>query len=307
MARMHKWLGLAAIGLLLSGCVSQEKYNAMKLRADQLAEQAGQSDSDAQRSRAEADAYKAQLDQMGNGSNASEAMIVSLGKSNADLQGELAALKAKFEDELNRPPTLLTMTGSALPAPLTNALNDFAAANPDIVDFDAARGVVKFKSDVTFAPGSTEVSDKARSAIQRFAEILNSSGASGYELTVAGHTDNTRIVRQTTLQAGNFDNWYLSVHRAISVASELVHDGVSKSRLGVAGYADQRPIASNNTEAGKAQNRRVEILILPTTARDRGYASSGFSDPGSPLHASEKKSRLDKDTAEGDNSPVLNK
>lgn len=297
MARMHRWLGLATIGLLLTGCVSQEKYNAMKLRADQLAEQAGQSDTDAQRARAQADAYKAQLDQIANGGNTRDAMMANMGKQNADLQAQLAALQAKYESELSRPPTVLA-SSSALPAPLTNALNEFAAANPDIVDFDAARGVVKFKSDVTFTPGSAEVSEKAKAAIERFAQILNSTGANGYELMVAGHTDNTPVLKRSTMEQGHFDNWYLSAHRAIAVAAELVRNGVHKSRIGVAGYADQRPIASNNTEAGKAQNRRVEILILPTSSRSGSLASStgGVSAPRPAAH----RSRLDKDVPAGD-------
>ncbi len=123
---------------------------------------------------------------------------------------------------------------------------------------------------------------------------------------VAGHTDNTRVSRQSTIEQGHFDNWYLSAHRAIAVAAELVRDGVSKRRLGVAGYADQRPIASNNTEAGRAQNRRVEILILPTSSRSSlaGDSSDMSTDP---RHAS-ARSRLDKDTtSSADDRSLLNK
>jgi chemotaxis protein MotB len=306
MARMHKWLGIAALGLSLTGCVSQEKYNAMKLRADQLAEQAGQSDSDAERARAQADAYKSQLDAIANSGNTKDAMLANESQQLSDVRAQLAAIQAKYEDELSRPPQVLA-TGSALPAPLTNALSDFAASNPDMVDFDAARGVVKFKSDVTFAPGSAEVSDKARVAIQRFAEILNSTGASGYELMVAGHTDNTPIVRKSTLEQGHFDNWYLSAHRAIAVAAELVRNGVHKSRLGVAGYADERPIASNSTEAGKAQNRRVEILILPTTSRSNFADGMTDTTVSGPRPAAER-STLDKDTStSADDRSLLNK
>ncbi len=196
-------------------------------------------------------------------------------------------------------------TGAALPAPLTNVLNEFAAANPDLVDFDAARGIVKFKSDVTFAPGSSDVNDRALSAIHRFAEILNSPAAAGYELMVAGHTDNTPVVREATL-VQHPDNWYLSVHRAIAVAAALVHDGVSKNRMGVAGYADQRPIASNATAAGKAQNRRVEILILPTSAHGSGGSAPVVSGASSASHHIQPKSRLDKDSS-ADIRPALSK
>src|SRR5207237_9004868 len=141
-----------------------------------------------------------------------------------------------------------------------NELVEFARQNPDLVDFDSARGIVKFKSDVTFSPGSAEVTAKAREAIGRFSQILNSPAAAGYELMVAGHTDNTRVVNPATLAAGHKDNWYLSAHRAIAVGSALMSDQVNPQRMAVTGYADQKPIASNASEAGKQMNRRVEVL-----------------------------------------------
>jgi hypothetical protein len=51
------------------------------------------------------------------------------------------------------------------------------------------------------------------------------------------------------------------------VAHDLIAQGVGQSRLGVEGFADQRPVADNGTEAGKKLNRRVEVVILPTAAR----------------------------------------
>jgi len=123
--------------------------------------------------------------------------------------------------------------------------------------------MLKFKSDVTFSSGSAEVTAKAKEVLKRVAGILNSSSVATYELLVAGHTDNVRVSQPRTIQAGHKDNWYLSAHRAITVAAELRKEGIAANRMGVAGYADQRPVASNATEAGKAQNRRVEILLVP--------------------------------------------
>ena len=133
------------------------------------------------------------------------------------------------------------------------------------MEFDAARGIVKFKSDVTFNSGDAELSARAKDVIDRFAAILNSPAAAGYELLVAGHTDNTPVANPETIRKGHKDNWFLSAHRAISVARELMNKDVRASRLGVAGYADQHPVASNSSDAGRAQNRRVEVLILPST------------------------------------------
>jgi chemotaxis protein MotB len=304
---MLKWLGLAALAASLTGCVSAESYNAMKLSRDQALQQADQAEAEARAAKSQADAYKAQLEQIANANNTNDALKGNLAQQLAALQAQNASITQKYEDLLNRPPQIVQLgSAQALPADLSNALTAFANANPDIVTFDAARGVVKFKSDVTFASGSTDVNERAVETLQRFAGILNSPEAAGYELMVAGHTDNQRVTRQQTIDAGNFDNWYLSSHRAIAVAAELVKNGVSKARLGVAGYADQQPIASNSTESGRAQNRRVEIVILPTHPR-AGYASNGGGSGRTSSHTAAPR-HFDKDTeAATDQRPVFGK
>lgn len=293
MARMQRLFSIAAVSLLLTGCVSQEKYNALKLDRDRYAEQLGQAQTEASAARSEAEAYKNQLQAMMNGQGGKDAMVNNLSQQNAELQRQLDEINRKYAEALNRP-----IGGSALPEPVTSALSEFARQNPDLVDFDAARGIVKFKSDVTFATGSADVTPKAKDAIAKFSQILNSPAASGYELIVAGHTDNTRVVNPATIQAGHKDNWYLSAHRAISVGEELMSRQVNPQRVAVTGYADQRPIASNGSEAGKAQNRRVEVLILPTTVRSNALVGNT-----TPI----AKPKLNKDQATIDTRSLPNK
>jgi chemotaxis protein MotB len=265
MARMHHWIGFSLLSLSLVGCVSQDKYNALKLSNDDLTSRLSSAESEAASANARADALQSQS-AMGQQHSVSEAaMIQNLQSQIAQLQAENTDLQSRYEKILSSPPQL----ASALPAPLTNALTEFANANPGLVDFDAARGIVKFRSDVTFPAGSAEVTPAAREVISKFATILNSPVAGNYELMVAGHTDNTPVVNPATIRAGNKDNWYLSANRAIAVAAELRVERVSAARLGVAGYADERPVASNSTEQGKAMNRRVEIMLLPTTTGSR--------------------------------------
>jgi len=262
MSRLHQWIGLSIVSLSLVGCVSQEKYNTMKLDRDRLAEQLGTAQTEASSARSEADAYKNQLAAVMNKEGGSGAMVLNLTQQNAELQRQLDEINRRYADAMQN------VGKGPLPEVLSNALTDFARQNPDLVDFDAARGIVKFKSDVTFAPGSADITGNAKSAIARFSQILNSSAAAGYELMDAGHTDNTAVVNPATRNAGHKDNWYLSAHRAIAVGQALLSDHVNPQRLAVTGYADQRPIASNASESGKASNRRVEVLILPTTVRN---------------------------------------
>jgi chemotaxis protein MotB len=301
MARMPQWIGKAVLGLAvttaLTGCVSQEKYNALKLRSDRLTEQLANAEKDSATARAEADLYKKSLDAIkGNGDNQT-GLIANLTTQNGALQAQLDELNRKYAEAIGKMGTL----GTALPIALTNELSAFAAANPDLVEFDSARGIVKFKSDLTFALGSDALKPEAKAAIAKFATIVNSPAASGYELLVAGHTDNIRVSNPATIQAGHKDNWYLSAHRAISVGKELIGHSTNPQRIGVIGYADQRPAASNDSEGGRSKNRRVEVLILPTTVRTGPVAST----PTSAKPAA--KPVLNKDSSATIDTPSMNK
>src|SRR5688572_21430734 len=305
MTRTFSILGLTVLGFSLTGCVANEKYAAQKLANGSLVEQLAASERDAQAAKAEAEAYRQQLSMLGANGSTKEAMLINLQQQNSDLQRQLDDLNNRYADAVNK-----VGTGQVLPVELNNALEQFASQNPDLVDFDSSKGMVKFKSDVTFATGSAEVTPNAKQAIGRFAQILNSADARGYELMVVGHTDNTKVVNPATIKAGHLDNWYLSAHRAIAVGTDLQRSAVSPERLMIAGCADQRPSASNATSQGKAQNRRVEVLILPNTIRS-GMARATPAAPANnarPAAALQPRPVFNKDTTVGtDPRPSFNK
>jgi chemotaxis protein MotB len=199
----------------------------------------------------------------------------------ANYESEIAELVAERDNLAQSYQDLVARigTGPALPAALESELSTFAAANADLIEFDADAGVVKFKSDVTFTSGDAELKPDAQAAIDRFAQILNGPVARAYELRVAGHTDNVANFSAHTRSKGHKNNWYLSSHRAISVAERLISQGVEDSRLGVLGFADQRPTASNATPTGQEANRRVEVLILPSTVASPNVADSQVPAP----------------------------
>ncbi len=118
---------------------------------------------------------------------------------------------------------------------------------------------------VVFDSGSATVNAGGRPLIGEIATILDRENL--HPIQVDGHTDDRPI------STARFpDNWALSVARATSVVSLLIDDGVPPARLGAGGYAWYRPADTNTTAAGRARNRRVEILIqrlkrpLPTTS-----------------------------------------
>ena len=106
--------------------------------------------------------------------------------------------------------------------------------------------------NVTFATGSAALSDHARNALATASETLVQYPDT--TLTINGHTDNT---------GNDAINEPLSRNRALAVVDYLQSRGVNGSRLTTAGYGSRHPIASNATVEGRAQNRRVEILINP--------------------------------------------
>ncbi|MEL7238334.1 MAG: OmpA family protein [Planctomycetota bacterium] len=245
---------------MATGCVSKEDYYALELERDTLAQSLGDAERRAAANKSLADGLRDQLGRMANAGDSVDAI-----KANYEMQ--IAGLTSDRDDLARRYQELLGKigTGPALPEALTSELNTFAAQNPDLVTFDSERGIVKFKSDVTFTSGDAALKPEAKSVIERFAQILNGPVARNFELRVEGHTDNVPVSSELTKKKGHLDNWYLSSHRAITVGKALSRVGVNPQRIGVLGFADQRPATTNDTAAGRAQNRRVEVLILPTT------------------------------------------
>lgn len=169
-----------------------------------------------------------------------------------------------------------------LPEELDTALRQLAQQNPDLMQYDPQLGMVKFRSDLTFALGSAEVTAGARDTLNRLAGVLTSPAAGQYEVRVVGHTDNVPIENPVT-KARHPDNWYLSVHRAIAVRQVLERAGVQPTRLGVAGYGEYRPVVPNGPNGAEA-NRRVEIFLVPLPAGAASPAPAA-SEPRSTIPA----------------------
>ncbi|MBE3577405.1 MAG: OmpA family protein [Limnochordales bacterium] len=114
--------------------------------------------------------------------------------------------------------------------------------------------VVRFADQVLFDTGKADIRPEAEPVLRRLAEILRPLEN---PLRVEGHTDSLPI---NTLQFPS--NWELSTARASRVVRFFIEQGIPSERLSAAGYADQRPVASNSTAAGRAKNRRVDVVVL---------------------------------------------
>lgn len=129
-------------------------------------------------------------------------------------------------------------------------------------DIDAVAAVgaevrLSLNSAVLFDVGKAELKAEADQELQQLAKALGTYGG-GAAITIEGHTDST---------GNEADNLKLSQARADAVRRYLIERaGVDGSRLATKGYGEKRPVASNDEEAGRALNRRVDILVAPKHA-----------------------------------------
>ena len=108
-----------------------------------------------------------------------------------------------------------------------------------------------------FTSGSSTLTPRAQEVLGKIAQIIESRP--DLEVMVEGYTDN-RPINSACIK----DNWELSVKRATSVVKVLqANYGIDPNRLIAAGRGEYNALASNDTEAGRATNRRTRIIILP--------------------------------------------
>lgn len=111
---------------------------------------------------------------------------------------------------------------------------------------------ISLSQELLFSSGSSFVGSNGRQAITQLVNTLNQDPT--IDIVVEGHTDN---------QGDPNTNWKLSLERANAVARLMIVQGINPQRITIAGKGQYDPVASNTTDAGRAQNRRTEILLIP--------------------------------------------
>lgn len=172
----------------------------------------------------------------------SKQQIKALKQQVSDLEKERAREKEQFE---------------SVKEMLQKRLRDQIDKKNISVSMDDRGIVIVLSDEILFDSGRAEVKSSARPVLNKVAVIVNDE-VPNKKIGVTGHTDNVPI-RQSNWKS----NWELSTARATNVLHYLESKGVSPRRLSATGYGEYRPVASNSTAKGRAQNRRVEIVILP--------------------------------------------
>ena len=229
---------IVSTAVLIIGCgVPQEKYDAdMMALQDQLAQandQLADVNSELSGLRSEKSNLETQLDQL-------QKDIDRLsGESSANAKLAAAAKKrlATFQKMLERFKSMVE-SGKLKIKIVNNKM------------------IVEMASAILFPSGKATLSDEGAEALTQVAGIL--AEISDRKFQVAGHTDNVPIKNHRFKS-----NWDLSSARAVSVVKHLIENGVPAENISAAGYAETQPAADNATEEGKAQNRRIEIVLQP--------------------------------------------
>lgn len=259
---------LAGTMLVSAGCVPEQKYNDLLTAYKGQEQQLLTAQNELATARANEERLRTQI-------AATMADLEELQKRMASGNGDLDAWIAKYE-ELKK--QLAQLEVGPLPADLSSKLRDLASQT-DVFEFDERTGMLRFKNDFTFDPGSDQLKPGASAVLGQLASILNSPSASEFEVKVVGHTDNTPVVR-TKAKFGN--NMMLSVYRSASLRNALVKDGVTAGRFQIAGYGEYRPIVVNGAK-GAVENRRVELYLTPLSV---DMAMVGSSEERTPAEAS---------------------
>lgn len=144
---------------------------------------------------------------------------------------------------------------------LTQALSDQVATHTVSIKMGRDGLVISLREAGFFASGSAVPKPETLPTLRLIAARL---GATPYDLRIEGHTDNVPI------HNGEFDsNWELSSARATHIARLFLEQKlIAPDRVSAAGYAEFHPVATNVTPEGRAENRRVDLVVLPRAKID---------------------------------------
>jgi chemotaxis protein MotB len=145
---------------------------------------------------------------------------------------------------------------------LESALRSEIAANQVKIE-QLENGIrVRMSNDLLYQSGSADLHPKGREALDKVAGQLATMASQGNQVDVVGNTDNVPVGRE--LERRYPTNWELAGARAAIVVRYLQEKGVNPVQLEAISAAQYHPVASNDTAAGQAENRRTDLLLRPT-------------------------------------------
>ena len=266
---MKKVLLLLMAGALLTSCASKKKFNELQTNFNSLQTQYQAAQVQLAENRATIKSLEDRLAEARANNErlttAYAALQASLDKSiQQNSEGNINI--SKLVDEINASNKFIKQLVEAkdksdsLNMVLTNNLTrSLSKEELKDVDVQVLKGVVyiSLSDNMLYKSGSYQISDRAGETLGKIAKII--TDYKDYDVLIEGNTDNVPI-KQTNIR----NNWDLAALRASSVVQALQNNyGVDPKRLTAGSRGEYNPIASNDTEAGRARNRRTQIIITP--------------------------------------------
>jgi chemotaxis protein MotB len=177
-------------------------------------------------------------------------------QQNDELAADLEVREARVR-ELERVLDEKDKAVNALKNKVSQALLGFKEKDLS-VEMKNGKVYVSLNEQLLFGSGSITVDQKGVEALKQLAKVLKDQP--DINVLVEGHTDNVGISRPSKYMQ---DNWDLSVIRATSISRILIEAGVNPSSITAAGKGEHMPLTSNETDEGRSQNRRTEIILTP--------------------------------------------
>jgi chemotaxis protein MotB len=184
----------------------------------------------------------------------------------ADLESEKRALEAQIGDLAKKAGvTAKELEELRKEKDLIAQLKGLVDAGTIKLGIRKGRLVVQLADAILFDSGKTELKPEGQTALTQLAAALTTVG--NRDFVIAGHTDNVPI-RSKRFR----DNWELSTARAVEVVTFLTANGMKPTNLGAAGFGEFDPVGDNSSDQGRAQNRRIEIILMPQLGTIPGLA-----------------------------------
>jgi len=177
--------------------------------------------------------------------------ISDLEKENSALKDEIANLRKAKEEEVQK-------TSKTYEEMLEKMKSEISQGQVTISELKG-KLTVNMLNAILFDSGKAEVKPEGLAVLLKVIDILKN--VKDKAIRIEGHTDNVQIVG--ALAAKYQTNWELSAARAINVTRYLQSQGIDPAILGAVAYGEHHPVAPNDTEEGKAKNRRIEIILVP--------------------------------------------
>ena len=270
---MLKPLWVACLAMWsLSGCGYSEdewqaqlsKYGQLSQQYDAERQQRAAVHAELERSQNQIAQLKEQLQRMGLDIEGLSVQLEQTGTLNKELSKTIEEMTRALEEYKNRAQQLDRIRARF------ELLRDKLKKLTELglkVEIRRNRMVIRLPGDVLFASGKDKLRPEGARVLDAVAEVVrNDKQLAGRYFQVAGHTDNKPLL------GGRFgDNWGLSVMRARQVLLYLISPlettggggGLDPLRLHAAGYGETDPVMRNETDEGRQQNRRVELVLMP--------------------------------------------